>query len=154
NSKKTLLSGYGAMVQCFTRAACIVDGNYAGTSGLYNTISGIEFVPGVNVDGVQISSVAASAGTFTITTAANHPFVTGDYVILFYSNASNTQEGRFKITVTTANQFTYSVGSSTFSTAPSYGWAAIENAAIEDIADHVTVRDIKFATGSGGALFH
>jgi hypothetical protein len=153
NSRKSLLSGYGAMVQCFTRAACIVDGNYAGTSGLYNTIAGIEFVPGLNVDGVQISSVAASAGTFTITTATNHPFVTGDYIILFYSNASSTQEGRFKITVTAANQFSYSVGSSTFSAAPSYGWAAIENAAIEDIADHVTVRDIKLAPGTS-QLFH
>jgi hypothetical protein len=28
NTKKTLLSGYGAMVQCFTRAACLIDGNY------------------------------------------------------------------------------------------------------------------------------
>lgn len=153
NSKKTLLSGYGAMVQCFTRTACLINGNYLGTSGLYNSISGIEFVPGLNVDGVQISSVTASSGTFTITTAANHPFVTGDYVILFYSNASATQEGRFKVTVTAANQFTYSVGSSTFSAAPSYGWAAIENTAIEDIADHLTLRDIKM-TSIGTQFFH
>jgi hypothetical protein len=153
NSKKTLLSGYGAMVQCFTRTACVIDGNYLGTSGSYNTISGIEFVPGLNVDGVQISSVTASAGTYTVTTATNHPFVTGDYVIMFYSNASLTQEGRFKVTVTAANQFTYNVGSVTYSAAPSYGWAAIENTAIEDIADHVTMRDIKFGFG-GGNLFH
>ncbi len=153
NSRKTLLSGYGAMLLCYTRGACLIDGNYIGSSGLYNTIAGIEFVPGLNVDGVQISSVSASGGTFTITTAANHPFVTGDYVILFYSNASLTQEGRFKITVTAANQFTYSVGGLTYSAAPSYGWAAIENAAIEDIADHVTMRDIKLAPGSG-TWFH
>ena len=153
NTRKSLLSGYGAMVQCFTRTACLIDGNYLGTSGLYNTISGIEFVPGLNIDGVQIASVAAASGTYTITTSTSHPFVSGDYIILFYSNASVTQEGRFKITATASNQFTYAVGNATFAATPSYGWAAIENAAIEDISDHVTVRDIKIGPGSN-QYFH
>ena len=153
NTKKTLLSGYGAMLQCYTRAACLIDGNYLGGTGLFNTIAGVEFVPGLNVDGVQIASVSAANGTYTVTTATNHAFVTGDYLILFYSNASSTQEGRFKITVTAANQFTYSVGNATYSSAPSYGWAAIEDAAIEDIADHVTLRDIKFYPGTS-QYFH
>jgi hypothetical protein len=99
NTRKTSLSGYGAMLQCFARTACLVNGNYLGTSGQFNTIAGIEFVPGLNIDGVQISSVTASNGTYTITTVGNHPFVTGDYVTLFYSNQSLTQEGRFKVTV-------------------------------------------------------
>lgn len=153
NTRKTLLSGYGAMVQCFTRTACLIDGNYLGSSGLFNTIAGIEFVPGLNIDGAQIASVAASNGTYTVTTATNHAFVTGDYLILFYSNANSTQEGRFKITVTGANQFTYTLGTTTFSVTPSYGWAAIENAAIEDIADHVTVRDLKLGAGNN-QFFH
>jgi hypothetical protein len=102
---------------------------------------------------VQIASVTASSGTYTITTTTNHPFITGDYVILFYSNANATQEGRFKVTVTAANQFTYSVGNSSFSSAGSYGWAAIENAALEDIGNHVTVRDIKFNPGNS-QYFH
>ncbi len=155
NTKSTLLSGYGALVQCFTRAACIIDGNYVGTNGLFNTIAGIEFMPGVNIDGVQIASVTASSGTYTVTTATNHPFVVGDYLILFYSNSGATQEGRFKVTsVPAANQFTYSVGSLTYAAAASYGWAAIEDAAIEDISDHVTVRDIKFAPAGGNQYFH
>ena len=153
NTKKALLSGYGALVQCFTRAACLIDGNYQGSSGAFNTIQGIEFMPGLNIDGVQISSVSASNGTYTITTTTSHPFITGDYVILFYSNPSQTQEGRFKITVTAANQFTYNVGNTSFSSSASYGWAAIENAAIEDISDHVTVRDIKFNPGTS-QYFH
>ncbi|HEV2397774.1 MAG TPA: hypothetical protein VGS27_12585 [Candidatus Sulfotelmatobacter sp.] len=148
NTSRTLLTGYGAMVQCFTRNACVIDGDYVGSSGYFNTVAGIEFEPGLNVDGVQIASVSASNGTYTITTANNHPFVTGDYVILFYSNASSTQEGRFKITVTSSNQFTYNVGGATFSSAASYGWAAIENTAFEDISDHVTLRDIKFSQGT------
>lgn len=154
NTRKTLLSGYGAMVQCFTRSACLIDGNYLG-GGQFNTIAGIEFVPGLNIDGAQIASVAASNGTYTVTTATNHSFVSGDYVILYYSNSSSTQEGRFKVTVTASNQFTYTVGAATFATATSYGWAAIENTAIEDISDHVTVRDIKIGPSpSNNQYFH
>ena len=149
NSNSSMLSGYGALVQCFTRTACIIDGNYLGGSGMFSTIAGIEFMPGLNVDGVQIASIAAASGTYTITTATNHPFVVGDYVILFYSSTSQTQEGRFKVTsVPAANQFTYSVGASTIASVPAYGWANIENTAIEDISDHVTLRDIKFTPGS------
>ena len=154
NTKKATLSGYGALVQCFTRAACLINGNYVGTTGSFNAITGIEFVPGLNIDGVQITSVSASSGTYTVTTSTNHPFVIGDYVVMFYSNNSMTQEGKFKVvSVPAANQFTYSVGSTTYSAALSYGWAAIENAAIEDIGDHVTVRDIKLAPGSN-QYFH
>ena len=152
NTRKSLLSGYGAMVQCFTRTACLIDGNYLG-GGQYSTIAGIEFIPGLNIDGVQIASVAASNGTYTITTATNHPFVTGDYIILYYSNPSQTQEGRYKITVTGSNQFTYTLGATTFAAATSYGWAAIENTAIEDIADHVTVRDIKIGSAPSNNLY-
>ena len=155
NTRKTMLSGYGAMVQCFTRTACLINGNYLGTNGLFNTIAGIEFVPGLNIDGVQIASVTATNGTYTVTTTGNHPFLSGDYVILYYSNANLTQEGRFKITVTSANQFTYTLGATTYAATTSYGWAAIENAAIEDIADHVTVRDIKIGPAAGNnQYFH
>ena len=154
NTKKSTLTGYGAMVQCFTRAACLVNGNYLGTTGLYNSISGLEFVPGLNIDGVQISSVSVSSGTYTVTTATNHPFVAGDYIIMFYSNGNMTQEGRFKVTsVPAANQFTYSLGSSSYGSSPSYGWAALEDAAIEDDADHVTIRDIKLGPGNN-QFFH
>jgi len=155
NVGRALLSGYGALVQCFTRSACIVNGNYLGTNGQNSTIAGIEFMPGLNVDGVQIASVSQANGTFTITTATNHMFVPGDFVTLFYSNAAATQEGRFKVlSVPAPNQFTYSLGrNATFASSPTYGWAAIENTAIEDDADHLTIRDIKLAA-SANQYFH
>jgi hypothetical protein len=156
---KSLISGYGALLQCSTRAACLIVGNYLGGAS-FSTVEGLEFVPSLNVDGVQISSVAASSGLYTITTVSAHPFVTGDYVIMFYSNGSQTQEGRFQVNTGTAcspscstTQFQYMVGTSTFSSASSYGWANIENAAIEDISDHLTVRNIKFSAGSGSQFF-
>ena len=153
-SSKSFVSGYGALLQCFTRAACWIVGNYLG-GAQFSTFEGVEFQPGLNIDGVRISSVSATSGTYTVTTATNHPFVVGDYVILFYSNNNQTQEGRFQVaTVPAANQFTYRLGTSTISSSsPTYGWAALENAAIEDISDHLTIRNIHFLNGGTGTDF-
>ncbi len=41
NTKSTMFSGYGSLVQCFTRNACIIDGNYLGTNGLFNSIESL-----------------------------------------------------------------------------------------------------------------
>ena len=41
NSKSAFLSGYGALVQCFTRTACIIDGNYVGSNGQFSGIEGL-----------------------------------------------------------------------------------------------------------------
>jgi hypothetical protein len=158
-SSKSLVSGYGALLQCFTRVVCWIVGNYQG-GAQFSTIEGIEFQPGdfdanTNVDGVHISTVAASSGTYTVTTSSSHPFVTGDYVILFYSNSTQTQEGRFQVKTgsscspsCSATQFQYTVGSNSFSAASSYGWVALEDAAIEDISDHLTIRNVKMTSGT------
>jgi len=151
HTTRAKLSGYGALVECYTRSACIVSGDEAGTSGSFNTIEGMEITPGLNIDGVQIASVAAASGVFTVTTAANHPFVTGDYVTLFYSTPAATQEARIQITVTAANQFQYTIGSSmTFANSSGYGWVALENAALEDLGEHVLFKDIKLSGWAGG----
>ena len=151
HTTRAKLSGYGALVECYTRSACIVNGDEAGATGSFNTIEGLEMSPALTADGVQIASVTAASGVFTITTAANHPFVTGDYVTLFYSTPAATQEARVAITVTAANQFQYQLGNSmTFANSSGYGWAALENAALEDLGDHVVFKDINlYGTGAG-----
>ena len=150
---KDLIWGYGAILRCFTRSVCLMMGVHDGFVGQAAVVEGIEFQPGLNVDGVQVSSVSAAAGVYTITTAANHPFVTGDYVWVFYSTPAQTQEVKLPITVTAANQFQYKVGSGTFPSSSGYGWAALENAAIEDSADHVTMRNLRLLDGGGSAFF-
>ena len=154
HTTRARLSGYGALVECYTRQVCILNGDQANQTGYLNTIEGMEFTPGLNIDGVQISSVSASSGVYTITTASNHPFVTGDWVIFFYSTPAQTQEARIPITVTAANQFQYQIGSNTtFASSSGYGWAALENAALEDQGDHVVFKDIKLLGPTGTQFF-
>lgn len=152
-SAKSLLVGYGAVFHCFTRRPCHIIGDYAGIAGKQATVMGLEYQPEINVDGALIKQVSAQSGLYTVTTATNHSFQTGDYVILYYSTPARTQEGRFKITVTGPNQFQYSVGRNSFAAAQGYGWALLENAPVEVISQEVTMRDIKVKPGSRDGRF-
>lgn len=152
-SAKSVLVGYGAVFHCYTRRPCHIIGDYAGSTGNQSMVTGLEYQPEINVDGALISRVTAVSGLYTITTAANHSFQTGDYVILYYSTPSQTQEGRFKITVTAANEFQYSVGAKSFANVGGYGWALLDNAPAEVIAQEVTMREIKVKPGKGRGRF-
>lgn len=157
NPGKSLLNGYGALWQCYTRSICLMVGNYASATTGHNTVAGLTFEPAVNVDGAQISSVSASSGLYTITTASNHNLVAGDWVIFYYSTPAQTQEARVQVLASglTSTQFQYSLGSTTFATSNGFGWVAIENAAIEDETDGLKLVDIKFQSGVvAGARFH
>jgi hypothetical protein len=177
-SNKTLLQGYGARIQCFTRDRCLNNGDLAGGTGYSNDIEGIEFTPGLNVDGVQIASVSASSGRYTATTTSPHPFInvvtnlsaqcpkfpavacTGlDTVIFFYSTPAQTQEARVQVLTgencspaCSSMQFQYILGKATFPSSAGYGWANIENAALEDISNHLMIRDIDIT--NAGFDFH
>ena len=75
--------------------------------------------------------------------------VAGDWVLLYYSTPAQTQEARVQVLASglTSTQFQYSLGSTTFATSSGFGWAAIENAAIEDETDGLKLIDIKFQGG-------
>ena len=157
NPGKSLLNGYGALWQCYTRSICLMVGNYASATTGHNTVAGLTFEPALNVDGAQISSVSATAGLYTVTTASNHNLMAGDWVILYYSTPAQTQEARVQVLASglTSTQFQYSLGSTTFATSSGFGWAAIENAAIEDETDGLKLVDIKFQGGPvASARFH
>jgi hypothetical protein len=157
NPGKSLLNGYGALWQCYTRSICLMVGNYASATTGHNTVAGLTFEPALNVDGAQISSVSAASGLYTVTTASNHNLVAGDWVLFYYSTPAQTQEARVQVLASglTSTQFQYSLGSTTFATSSGFGWVAIENAAIEDETDGLKLVDIKFQGGAvGSARFH
>jgi len=151
---KSLLNGDGAFWSCYTRATCLMVGNYAGNTGLSSVVKGLEFQSGTNVGGAQISSVSAASGLYTVNTAGNHNLMTGDWVIFNYSVPAQTQEARVKVTVTSATQFQFTLGATTFALSSGFGWVAIENAAIEVETDGVRLQDIRFNQGVNGGLFH
>lgn len=161
----TKVSGYGAVLACYTRSVCLFNadfngGGYPGAEALNNVIEGIQFVSKVNVDGLQISSVSASSGVYTVTTTTNVSpnLQNGDWVIFFYSTPAQTQEAKIQIRTgsncspsCSATQFQYTIGSTTFSSSSGYGWVSIENAASEDYGQQAVYRDITI--GSDGTNY-
>ena len=152
---KSLLNGYGADWACYTRSTCLMVGTYAG-GGNESTVEGLEFQSAVNVTGAHITSVAAAAGTYTVTTSTAHNLAAGDWAILYYTTPAQQQEARVQVLSTglTATQFKYVVGGATFSVSAGFGWVAIENAAIEAETNGTRLQDIKFNAGVNGGLFH
>lgn len=146
---KVHLLGNGAYLACLTRDVCVFNGS-RGSNSVYNVIQGIRFSTTLNVDGTLITGVSASAGTYTVTVASTSNFVTGDRVSVDYLSPAQTQHTVAKITVSDGTHFTYVLGSATFSnTSPTWGWAGIENAALEDNSQGSVIRDIDFGGASG-----
>jgi len=100
----TKVSGYGSVLACYTRSVCLFNADFngggsVGAEAVNNVIEGIQFVSKVNVDGLQISSVSASSGVYTVTTTTNVSpnLQNGDWVIFFYSTPAQTQEAKVQI---------------------------------------------------------
>jgi hypothetical protein len=98
----------------------------------------------VHVDGVQVASVAASSGTYTVTTASAHSFVVGDTVDCEYHSQTADQHWSSPVvSVPNSSSFTVSFGHSTFAAgAATFGFCNLLNAFLEDNSDHVAVQDI------------
>lgn len=157
----TRISGYGSVLACYTRSVCLFNADFngggaAGAEALNNVIEGVKFISKVNVDGLQISSVSASGGVYTITTTASVApnLQDGDWVIFFYSTPAQTQEAKVQIKTGTdcspscgRTQFQYQMGTkSKFPSSSGYGWVSIENAATEDYSQQIVYRDVAIST--------
>lgn len=147
-----MLDGAGALIVCATRDRCIYIGTtqanpYVNHHKLYN-LSGTS---SVNVDGVQVASVAATSGTYTITTASNHPFVVGDLVDCEYYSQNISQHWAATVaTVPSSTSFTVAVGSASFAAgANTFGFCGLLNAFIENNSDHVAIQDINLTQVPG-----
>ena len=156
NTGKSLLDGYGAFLACYTRVVCLMSNSYNNTASGAQTIQGLTFIPELNIDGAHIASAAAttSAGvsTYTITTSTVHNLIVGDYAIVSYSTPAASQEGRFLVaSVIDSTHFTYQLpGSVSFSTSSGFGWVGVENTALEDESNELTMRDIKIQGNGAG----
>jgi hypothetical protein len=139
-----ILDGAGALVSCSTRDRCIYIGTtqslpYVNHHKLYN-LSGTSTV---NVDGVQVASVASASGIFTVTTATAHPFVVGDTVDCEYHSTTAEQHwASVVLSVPSSTSFTVSFGHATFAAGTTFGFCNLLNAFIENNSDHVALQDV------------
>jgi len=153
-----MLDGSGALFVCHTRNRCIYVGTtqghpYTNHHKLYN-LSGAS---ALNVDGVQVASVSASNGTYTVTTASSHPFVVGDTVDCEYHSQTMEQHWSSPVlSVANATTFTVNFGTSTAAAgANTFGFCNILNAFIENNSDHVVAQDVNIfqSSPSGNGYF-
>jgi hypothetical protein len=147
-----VLEGAGALLACSTRDRCIYIGTTQGQPFVHHhKLYNLTGTSSVNVDGVQVASVAAASGTYTMTTASNHPFVVGDVVDCEYYSQNASQHWVAPVSsVSSSTSFTTSFGNANFSaSANTFGFCGLENAFIENNSDHVALQDVNL-TQMGG----
>ncbi|MGO9086550.1 MAG: beta strand repeat-containing protein [Candidatus Sulfotelmatobacter sp.] len=150
-----VLDGTGALIACSTRDRCI----YVGTTGgvNYHKLYNLSGTSTLNVDGVQVASVSAASGTYTVTTASSHPFAAGDTVDCEYYSQTVSQHFVAQVLAAglTATQFEAQFGTQSFSAGTNtFGFCNILNTFIENNSDHVTLQDLNLfqanpSTGTG-----
>jgi hypothetical protein len=147
-----VLDAKGAELDCFTRDRCIYVGTTQGNPEVnYHKLYNLSMISGISVDGVQVASVSASGGTYTVTTASTHPFIAGDTVDCEYFSNAASQHWAAVVLATglTATHFEVSFGATSFSAGTTFGFCGLLNAAIEDNSDHVAMDDVNIYSGAG-----
>jgi len=153
-----VLDGKGALIACSTRDRCLYIGTTQGTPYVsYHKLYNLSMTSTTNVDGAQVASVSASRGTYTVTTASNHPFAAGDTIDCEYYSQTAQQHWVAQVLAAGLTNTTFEVqyGRGTFSAGTNtFGFCNILNAAIEDNSDHVTMQDINlFVSNSAGYYY-
>jgi hypothetical protein len=154
---RSTVEGYGALLRCYTRAVCWFIGDRSASSDFASQkLKGLRFTSSLNIDGVQVTSVAVTGGNTVTMTAAGHPFLTGYYVATNVSVPTyGSYHGFWLITSTTTNTFTFSVASATnIGATTAFGTAALELAAIEDNSNAASMADIDMSSYGFPGVFN
>lgn len=147
-----VLDGAGALIACSTRDRCIYIGTTQGQPYVHHhKLYNLSGTSSVNVDGVQVAGVSATNGTYTITTASNHPFVAGDVVDCEYYSQNLTQHWvQPVISVPSPTTLTFQSGSGNIAAGSNtFGFCGLLNSFIENNSDHVAIQDVNLTQISG-----
>ena len=154
-SSRAELSGYGVQLNCYTRGACIVNGDrLSGVTNRRNYIRGFRLRPMLNIPSVSISQVARSSNASTITTTSAHPFVVGDYVVILWTTDKSFY-GLYQVrSVPSSTSFTVDGFGADVPATASTGSANLELAGIEDNAQESVIDDVEFVANTGLERFN
>ena len=142
------LDGTGSMVNCYTRDRCILMGSLVTT---YDdvTIRGLRFGTLESLDGCQITNTARSSGVVTVTTTGSCSVVTGDTVVIDFTDNPTYWGAHGPVTVS-GSTITYSQAGATLASAATPGTIAPQNAAIEDSAQKGKIKDVELSSTTWG----
>jgi len=150
-----VLDGAGALIACSTRDRCIYIGTTQGHPYVHHhKIYNLSGTSTVNVDGVQVASVSAASGVYTVTSASAHPFAVGDTVDCEYHSQNAEQHWSSPVVgVPTSTSFTVNLSSGSFAASSNtFGFCNLLNAFIEDNSDHVALQDINIFQSNPAGL--
>ncbi len=150
-SNKSWLRGEGkATLLCKTRSVCMFIGDRANSNDWGGIeLSGIRFAAGNNFDGIPASSMscAANVATIALNNSGPNAIQAGDFLDVGLLGNPKHFAGIHQATPgTSSSQVTYGDtncgGSGSIASTPAYGGVSLENTAIEDDGNGVSLHDI------------
>jgi len=158
HSNQSVLSGYGASLNCLGRSACLQIGDLRNSNDFTdNTVTGLSFRTPTNLSadpsfaGVKITQTQKTSQIVTITTDRPHAFRVGDMVTILFTDSSSYW-GDAKITgVPSPTTFQYTHPGADISAQLTPGVVALAYVAILDNAMNTHFIDISYdKVGEGG----
>jgi hypothetical protein len=163
HSTQSVLSAYGASLNCYTRGPCLKVGDAIRSSHYTDiTVSGIAFRTPLDLPGVLTASYAGSkitntqriAQVVTVTTAAAHGFRPGDLVTILFTDNSIYWGDAVITSVPTSTTFTYTHLGKDLAAQTTPGLVALAYVAILDNAQSTHFIDITDDYVGNLALFN
>ena len=163
HADESLLSGYGATLNCLGRGPCLQVGDLNNSNDYSgDTIAGLSFRSPYNrvsdpaYNGSLIASTQRTGGTITIHTAAPHNLRTGDRVTQMLTDVPGYWGDVPYITVTDATHYTYTrANTPDIPTQATPGIVALTYLAVLDNANSTELTGIKYdVSGEYGAFNH
>lgn len=151
HSNQSMLSGYGASLNCLARNACLQIGDLRNTNDFTdNTVAGLSFRTPTNLSadpsfaGVKITQTQRTSQVVTITTDRPHGFRTGDMVTILFTDSSSYW-GDARITATpSATTFQYAHPGPDIAAQLTPGVVALAYVAVLDNAMNTHFIDISY----------
>jgi hypothetical protein len=153
HSNSSLLSGYGAILNCHERGPCVQVGDLRNANDYANnTVEGISFRSPDNrssdpaFNGSLIKATQRISGVITIQTATPHNLRSGDRVTQMLTDTSNYWGDVPFITVTDGTHYTYSrTGTPDLASQTTPGLVALSYEAMLDNGESTSLIDLQYA---------
>ncbi len=161
HSNQSVLTGYGASLNCVERGACLQVGDLKSSNDFTdNTVSGLTFRTPVNFSanpsfaGVAITQTQRASQVVTITTASAHGFRPGDMVTILFTDGSAYWGDAMVTAVPSATTFQYAHSGADIAAQASPGVVALAYVAVLDNAMNTHLIDISYDKAGNAGEFN
>jgi hypothetical protein len=151
HSNQSVLSGYGASLNCLGRGACLQVGDLSNSNDYTdNTVSGLSFRTPVSLStnpsfaGVAITQTQKAAQVVTVTTASAHGFRVEDMVTILFTDNSSYWGDAVITAVPSATTFQYAHAGGDLAAQSTPGVVALAYVAVLDNAMNTHLIDISY----------